>query len=169
MQFRAFAIKPLFNKTLQIMNKQRILIGIAVLAVAIQFIRPAKNQSEGVSANDITKHYDVPADVQKALKVSCYDCHSNNTTYPWYSNIQPVGWWLNHHVEEGKDELNFSEFASYAKEKAAHKLEEVAEAVTDHWMPLDSYTWIHKDAILSDQDSKAIATWAKALQDSLAK
>lgn len=151
------------------MNKKNILLGFVGILVLIQFIRPARNESVGVSTNDITKQYLVPDNVQKVLKTSCYDCHSNNTKYPWYTNIQPLGWWINHHIEEGKQELNFSEFATYKPKKAAHKLEEVGEAVSDHWMPLESYTLIHKDAILSEDDTKAITSWAKALQDTITK
>ena len=80
--------------------------------IVIQFIRPAKNKSEGVSTNDITTKYAVPQDVMAVLKTSCYDCHSNNTNYPWYANIQPIAWWLDDHIKEGKKELNFSEVCS---------------------------------------------------------
>src|SRR4051812_1459572 len=92
---------------------KRILLLLSVVFVIIQFFHPAKNQSEVISINDITKVYPVPGEVQKILKTSCYDCHSNNSIYPWYAKIQPVSWWLNHHIDEGKHELNFSEFATY--------------------------------------------------------
>ncbi|GAB2550448.1 heme-binding domain-containing protein [Spirosoma aerophilum] len=142
---------------------------LALLAVfvLIQFIRPEKNESTGVSANDITAKYAVPAAVQATLKRSCYDCHSNNTTYPWYDRIQPVAWWLNHHIDEGKRELNFSEFASYSPKKADHKLEEIGEAVTDGWMPLGSYLWIHTDAKLKPEEARQIADWASQLRSKL--
>src|SRR5213592_2028705 len=96
----------------------KILLVLLLLLIVIQFVRPEKNQSTGVSANDITTKYAVPTAVQSVLKRACFDCHSNNTTYPWYDNIQPVAWWLNHHIEEGKDELNFSEFTTYSPKKA---------------------------------------------------
>ncbi|CCH56920.1 hypothetical protein BN8_06310 [Fibrisoma limi BUZ 3] len=143
---------------------RNILIGLVVILVAIQFIRSERNQSAAPSPNDITTNYAVPANVQTVLKRSCYDCHSNNTTYPWYDNIQPVSWWLNHHIKEGKEELNFSEFASYPSKKAKHKLEEVSEAVTDGWMPLNSYLWIHHDAVLKPEEAALLADWAKGLQ-----
>ena len=92
---------------------KRFLLLLLLVFIGIQFFRPAKNKSEGISANDITAKYAVPDDVKAILKTSCYDCHSNNTNYPWYSNIQPVAWWLKDHIDEGKRELNFSEFASY--------------------------------------------------------
>lgn len=140
------------------------LIALLVILILIQFLRPEKNQSTGLSPNDITTKYAVPANVHTVLKRSCFDCHSNNTTYPWYNNIQPVAWWLNHHIHEGKDELNFSEFATYPPKKARHKLEEIGEAVTDGWMPLGSYLWIHHDARLKPEEAKLIANWAGSLQ-----
>ncbi|QMW02017.1 heme-binding domain-containing protein [Spirosoma foliorum] len=143
---------------------RKILLGLLAVLVIIQFIRPEKNQSAVVSANDITTKYAVPADVHAVLKRACFDCHSNNTTYPWYDNIQPVAWWLHHHIEEGKEELNFSEFATYSPKKARHKLEEVGEAVTEGWMPLGSYLWIHTDAKLKPEEAKLVADWAKGLE-----
>lgn len=145
------------------MLKKGLLI-LLVAFVVIQFIRPAKNQSAAVSANDISKHVEVPDNVAKVLTRSCYDCHSNNTSYPWYSNIQPVAWWLNDHVVEGKAELNFSEFGSYAPKKQAHKMEEVAEMLETDEMPLKSYTLIHGNAVLNAEEKAAVISWAKALE-----
>ena len=143
---------------------RKILLALLAILVVIQFFRPEKNQSTGSSPNDITTKYAVPAAVHTVLKRSCFDCHSNNTVYPWYDNIQPVSWWLNHHVHEGKEELNFSEFATYSPKRAHHKLEEVAESVTEGWMPLGSYLWIHHDAKLNPEEAKLIADWANGLQ-----
>lgn len=135
--------------------------------VIIQFFRPAKNKSEGTSKNDISTLYAVPQDVQDILKTSCNDCHSNNTVYPWYAEIQPVAWWLNSHIEDGKKDLNFSEFATYRIRRQYKKLEEINELVKENEMPLDSYLWIHKDAKLSDQQKLTIANWAEAVRDSI--
>lgn len=143
---------------------RKILLALLVIMVVIQFIRPEKNQATGVSANDITTKYAVPADVHAVLKRSCFDCHSNNTVYPWYDNIQPVAWFLNHHVEEGKGELNFSEFATYTPKRARHKLDEIGETITEGEMPLDSYLWIHHDAKLKPEEAKLVTDWAKGLQ-----
>ncbi len=135
--------------------------------VIIQFFRPAKNKSEGASKNDISTLYAVPLDVQNILKTSCNDCHSNNTVYPWYAEIQPVGWWLNSHIEDGKKDLNFSEFATYRIRRQYKKLEEINELVKENEMPLDSYLWIHKDAKLSDQQKLTVANWVEAVRDSI--
>ncbi len=141
---------------------------LAVLVI-IQFFHPAKNvnASPAATANDISKVYPVPDNVQKILKTSCYDCHSNNTAYPWYNNIQPVAWWLNHHVDEGKGEINFNEFASYRPGRQYKKLDEIIDQVKKDEMPLSSYTLIHKDAILTKEQGSAIMVWAAALQDSM--
>lgn len=147
--------------------RRKVLLTLLGILVLIQFVRPEKNQSTGVSANDITTKYAVPADVHNLLKRSCFDCHSNNTVYPWYDNIQPVAWWLSNHINEGKRELNFSEFATYSPKKADHKLEEVGEAVTEGWMPLGSYLWVHHDAKLKPEEAKLIADWASQLRAKL--
>ncbi|WP_020596646.1 heme-binding domain-containing protein [Spirosoma panaciterrae] len=146
---------------------RKILIALLVILVLIQFFRPEKNQASGMSPNDITTKYAVPANVQTVLKRSCYDCHSNNTTYPWYNNIQPVAWWLSHHIDEGKRELNFSEFATYQPKRARHKLDEIEEVVNEGSMPIGSYLWIHGDAKVTPEDAKLLADWAKGLKNQI--
>jgi hypothetical protein len=147
---------------------RKILLLLLVALVIIQFFRPEKNQSTADAPNDISKHYPVPAEVNAILKKACTDCHSNNTEYPWYNNIQPIAWWLADHVKEGKKELNFSEFASYSPKKQHHKLEEVTETVKEGEMPLNSYTWTHKDAILTDAEKRVLADWADKLRKEIA-
>lgn len=141
---------------------KKILIAVVAILVLIQFIRPEKNVSND-HTYDISKKYDIPADVSNLLKVSCNDCHSNNTIYPWYANVQPVAWWINDHIEDGKGHLNFSEFTKMPIAIQNHKLEETIEMVEDHEMPLASYTnfGLHSEANLSDEDRKKIIDWAK--------
>ncbi len=136
--------------------------------VIIQFFRPERNISTAATPNDIGNKYAVPSNVQEILRTSCYDCHSNNTVYPWYANIQPVTWWLQDHVKEGKKELNFNEFLSYAPKKAHHKLEEVVEQLEKDEMPLKSYTVIHRNAIVDAEKEKIISDWAKGLMAEIA-
>lgn len=131
--------------------------------VIIQFFRPERNTASGPQPNNIANKYTVPANVKDVLQRSCADCHSNNTVYPWYANIQPVAWWLADHVEDGKDELNFDEFLTYSQKKAHHKLEEVNDMVQEGEMPLGSYTIIHRDAKLSVEDKRAIMDWTHAV------
>lgn len=87
--------------------------------------------------------------------------------YPWYSNVQPLAWWINDHVKEGKGEFNYSEFTTYSPKRARHKLEEVAEQVNEHEMPLNSYTWIHAEARLTDAERKVLTDWAMATRESI--
>ena len=92
---------------------------------------------------------------------TCYDCHSNNTEYPWYNNIAPISYWLADHVKDGKKHLNFSDWESYSVKKKAHKLEEVAEMMEDGEMPLKEYTWIHEEAQLSEEQKNDVISWAQ--------
>lgn len=140
---------------------KKVTYGIIAVLVIMQFIRPSRNEAAGPFEKDIAKQFPMNKEVETALQKSCYDCNSNQTQYPWYSMIQPLGWWLQHHVDEGKEHLNFHEFLSYSPKKQDHKLEEIEEAVRDGWMPLDSYSWIHKDAVLNENEKAAIMTWVK--------
>ncbi len=144
-------------------------IGLFLLAglVIIQFIRPAKNIHTVDASKQISTVVTVPENVNKIFQKACYDCHSNNTTYPWYSNIQPVYFWLNHHINEGKGELNFDEFASYRLRKQYGKMKKIISEVEENEMPLSSYTWIHKDAILTIEEKTAITNWATSIMDSM--
>lgn len=142
-------------------------IMVIVLLVVIQFFKTKENISTQVSENAITQHYDIPKNIQNILKTSCYDCHSNNTNYPWYNKIQPVNWWLSDHVNEGKEELNFDEFNTYSTKKKLHKLDEVIETIRDNEMPLKSYTLIHGDAKLSGSDKQELEAWVKDLKNEI--
>lgn len=132
-----------------------------MIIVVLQFIRPTKNLSETISVNDIRNHYTVPADVENILKTSCFDCHSNNTVYPWYTNIQPVGLWMQNHVNDAKEELNFSEFASYSPKRMNRKYKEIIKQVKEDEMPLFSYTLIHGYAELNQQQKDILLAWVQ--------
>ncbi len=147
--------------------KGKILIALIIILAAIQFIRPEKNKSAELMPGDITTVYDVPGDVNNILKKACNDCHSNNTVYPWYAEMQPVGWWLNHHIVEGKEELNFSEFAHYPVAVQYHKLEEMIEQIKEDEMPLSSYTLIHIDARLTDAEKQSLLNWSQSVRDTI--
>ena len=147
--------------------RRRILLIIIIILIAIQFIRPAKNQSNDVLTSEISHVYTVPQNVSVILKKACNDCHTNNTVYPWYAQIQPVAWWLNHHIEEGKDELNFNEFGAYAVPRQYHKLEEVVEQVKEGEMPIWSYTLIHTNAKLTDEEKQTLINWAQGIRNTM--
>ena len=114
---------------------------LLVLFIIIQFFRPAKNiaADETAYTNDISTVYIVPDSIHRLLKSSCYDCHSNNTVYPWYDKVQPVAWWLQYHVNHGKRGLNFSEFWSYTAKRKVNKLKSISEEIKSDDMPLSSY------------------------------
>lgn len=146
---------------------KKIAYTLLIVFVVLQFIRPTKNSSDTIAATDIRNHYNVPPDVENILKTACFDCHSNNTVYPWYTNIQPVGLWMQDHVNEAKKELDFSAFASYTPKKMDHKYEEIIEMVKEDEMPLFSYTVIHSDAKLTQQQKEILITWADGLKKEL--
>lgn len=148
--------------------KNKLLLGVLAILVIIQFIRQNDNNGEAMGSQDFTHHLQVPENVLSVLKTSCFDCHSNRTEYPWYANVNPVGFWINHHVEEGKGELNFSDFSSYSLKKIDHKLEEIGEEVEGHGMPISSYTLMHKEAELTTEQIKLIVDWAKSERQRLA-
>ncbi len=146
---------------------KKILILLIIIFIVIQFIRPPKNIAAGISANDITSHYAVPSDVQSILKKACYDCHSNNTVYPWYANIQPVYWWLNRHIHDGKEHLNFSEFTAYPISRQYKKLDDISDEVKQGDMPLPAYTYEHVNARLTPQEKEKIFTWVDATRSTI--
>lgn len=148
---------------------KKIAVAVVLLLIIIQFFGTKKNISAIASENAIEKHYNVPPKIQELLKTSCYDCHSNNTTYPWYNNIQPVRWWLASHVTDGKKHLNFDEFNTYPATKKLKKLDEVAETINKGEMPLSSYTLIHGNAKLSVADKKEMETWVNDVKKKINK
>lgn len=147
---------------------KKILIVVALVLVVIQFIRPEKNVS-GENTFAIQTKYEVPVEVDQVLEAACYDCHSNQTRYPWYAEVQPVAWWLANHVNEGKGEVNYSEFTNRPLAWQNHKLEETIEMVKEGEMPLPSYTWfgLHADANLTDAQRLLITNWAQQQMDYL--
>lgn len=138
---------------------KKIFLVLGLVFIGIQFVRPAKNLSPAPSPGDLTALHPTPPAVKQLLSVACYDCHSNHTRYPWYAEVQPLGWWLAGHVREGKTELNFSEFRSYDPKKAARKLEMALDEVDGRKMPLPSYLLTHGDARLSDAQVKLLSDW----------
>ncbi|MCX8019384.1 MAG: heme-binding domain-containing protein [Chitinophagaceae bacterium] len=146
---------------------KKILWVLLAVFVVIQFIHPRKNSSSGIQPAFIGKAFPVPDTVHSLLKESCMDCHSNNTRYPWYSRIQPVHWWLNHHIVEGKEHLNFDEFTSLPMRYQYHKMEEIIEVVKEEEMPLSSYLWMHKKARLSTEQRIQLTKWAQSVMDTM--
>ncbi len=145
---------------------KKILVLLLIVFIVIQAFRPAKNVS-GENSNSIAKNYPLPEEVKTILVKACNDCHSNQTAYPWYAEIQPVGWWLGNHIKDGKRHFNLDEFSGYRIGRQYKKLQECAEQVKKGEMPLDSYTWIHKKAILTDTEKQALYNWCSMLRDTI--
>jgi hypothetical protein len=139
--------------------KKKILIGVVIVLVGIQFIRIDKTNPPVDASKDFMTITDPPEEVEKLIRTSCYDCHSNESTYPWYSNIAPVSWWVKDHINEAREELNFSEWGTYEWKRTDHKLEECAEEVDEVEMPLKSYLIAHSEARLSDEDRAKLVDW----------
>jgi Haem-binding domain len=143
---------------------KQVMFFLVLVLVVIQFFRPERNISAQAQPKALKQGYGVPASVETYLKKACYDCHSDNTRYPWYAEVQPVAWYLAHHVTEGKGELNFDEFLNYPAKKQDHKLEEVVETLEEGEMPLPAYTLIHKEAVLTEAQKKEIMDWASLVR-----
>lgn len=143
-------------------------VAIAVVFLGLQFVRPTRTNPSVDQTQTIQAHLQITPPVAAILDRSCHDCHSNSTRWPWYSNVAPASWFLVDHVNDARSHLNFSEWGKLDKRRSDKKLEEMCEEVTDKMMPLDSYTWIHRSAKLSDADIKAICEWTEAEQARLA-
>lgn len=140
----------------------KILLGLLVIFLLAQFIpRPEKNNGTIKTAAYIGNSHQINPEVEKILQTSCFDCHSNKTTYPWYTSIQPVAWWCGDHVTDGKKHLNFSEFGNIPLARQFHKLEEIQEEVESGEMPNENYTFIHRSTKLTPEQQKQLADWSK--------
>jgi hypothetical protein len=140
---------------------QRIIVVGLFALVGIQFIPANLNKQEVIPTSDIRHVYDIPDRVLNILETSCYDCHSNNTNYPWYSNIQPARMIMDHHVEEGKEELNFNEFKNYSDRRKKNKIKSIISQIEDGNMPIPSYALMHNDVRVSADDKKEVMKWFK--------
>ncbi len=139
-----------------------VVIAFVGLLLVAQLIRPNITNPPVDPAERLETSVDVPADIAAILKRSCNDCHTNETAYPWYSQITPVNWWLKNHIDHGREHLNFSTWARYTPNQKEKRLEEVCEVLESGEMPLPSYLWGHRDAVLSADDAKKLCEWALA-------
>ncbi|MGE8555306.1 MAG: heme-binding domain-containing protein [Chryseobacterium jejuense] len=143
---------------------KNIFFGFVIIFLIVQMIQPVRNIDYGqVPSSDISKVYQVPGNVQSILRTSCYDCHSNGTNYPVYAYIQPLSFFLENHIKEGKKELNFSEWGLYSQRKQTHKLEAIENQIKQRKMPLSSYLYLHHDAKLSDNKIKEVVDWIESI------
>ncbi|MFM7645579.1 MAG: heme-binding domain-containing protein [Sphingomonadales bacterium] len=144
-------------------------IGLTLLValVVIQFIHPKKNQWPVNPDLPLNSRYPIPETVNGILQKACMDCHSNNSRYPWYASIQPVAWWLDEHIIDGKKHLNFDEYTNRSLRYQYHKMEETIEMVKTEEMPLNSYIWTHSEARLTPAERVAITQWAQSVMDTM--
>lgn len=134
---------------------------VLVVLIISQFFQPKQNVKGYVAIDEFLLETKASDNVKKILAKACFDCHTNKTEYPWYSKITPVNFWMAHHIEEGKEHLNFDAWNSYSLKRKEHKIEEVYEEVEEKHMPLKSYTLTHGDAKLTEEEVNLIVAWAK--------
>ena len=133
----------------------KVALGVVVVLVVMPLVRPTR-ENPAVTGDLVT-----PPDVKSVLKKACYDCHSNETVWPWYSNVAPVSWLVARDVNEGRKHLNFSVWESYEQKRKDKKLEEIGEEVSEGEMPMAIYVPLHPEAKLSDAEKKLLVDWAK--------
>ena len=146
--------------------KKKILLALLIVFVGIQFVRPERNVSS-CDGTDFLELYEANEEVSNLVKNACYDCHSCQPNYPWYSNIAPVSWWLQDHIDHGSEELNFSYWDSENKEKSLHKVEECIEEVKGENMPLKSYTIMHSEARLTLEQREVLVDFFGGVYDQI--
>lgn len=144
--------------------KNKICVIVILTLGAMQFLRIDKTKLSVDPSKDFISVTNPPKEIKNILMRACYDCHSNQTVYPWYTNVAPVSWWIKHHIDEGKEHLNFSVWADYNTERKKHKLEECYEMVEDREMPLFSYTIVHTTSKLSGKDRDQLIDFFKKEQ-----
>lgn len=148
---------------------KKLTLSLLGLLGAVQFIQPRQNNSDKILSTDITLVHDIPDNVLAILNTSCFDCHSNNSNYPWYTYVQPVGWLKNKDIQKGKSQLNLSDFGAYSTRRQKSKLISIQNRINDGTMPLHSYVRMHKNASLSESEKKLLLDWISGITDSLSQ
>lgn len=137
-------------------RSRRMIVGV-VVALGIAQAIPVERTNPPVRSE-----VDAPAAVGAILRQACYDCHSHETRWPWYSKVAPVSWMVTRHVKTGRGDLNFSDWPRLDFEEQEHALKDIQEQVSKGKMPLRSYTWLHREARLSDAQRATLLAWARA-------
>jgi hypothetical protein len=144
------------------LSLKRVGIAFIVLFIVIQVFRINKTITPVNEQTDFMAVTQTNPEVATILKNACYDCHSNQPTYPWYTSVAPVSWWIKNHINEGSKHLNFSIWQTYTVKRKDHKLEECVEMIEEGEMPMNSYTWMHPEAKLTDAQKQLLIDWFKA-------
>jgi hypothetical protein len=143
-------------------SKRRIAFTVIGIVLLAQFWPKGKSNPSSDDAAHLFTVLDPPADVRQILERCCTDCHSNDTQWPWYTYITPVGQWTVNHVNDARRHLNFSDWSRHSEARAQHKLEEIADEVRSGHMPLRSYLWVHSESRLDDAEQRRLVEWAEA-------
>lgn len=151
------------------LTKKKIILGLIIVLVIMQAFRIDKTTKPLDASSDFISVTGANTEVAAILKTTCYDCHSDQPVYPWYTNIAPVSWWIKHHINEGSGHLNFSVWGSYKDKRKHHKLEECIEMVEEGEMPMSSYTLMHGDAKLTDAQKLQLVEFFKAQKTVMAE
>ena len=145
--------------------KKKVGIGLILLFIGIQFIRIDKTSPEFDPTKDLMAIESPPQKVEQLLKEACYDCHSYESKYPWYTNISPVSWWIKRHINLGRKKLNYSVWGTYDAKRKAHKIEESVEYVKEGWMPIGTYKLMHPEGRITDEERTILTNWFKTLEN----
>ncbi|MFO1476257.1 MAG: heme-binding domain-containing protein [Verrucomicrobiota bacterium] len=140
---------------------RRLIIGAAVVFAALQLTNPARTNPPVREGADALATHSPPAEISALLRRACYDCHSCETTWPWYSRVAPMSWLIVGHVNDGRRRLNFSDWPHDDPKRSARKWNRVGEALESGEMPIPSYTWIHAAARLTPEERKALEQWTE--------
>jgi hypothetical protein len=131
-------------------------VGLAVVFLLMQFKQPDRTNPP------VESEIHAPAEIAVILERSCYNCHSHETDWPWYSYVAPVSWWVGEHVEHARGDLNFSQWPVLEFEELEHMFHEIDEQIAKGEMPLNSYLILHSEARLSDEEKAALRSWAQS-------
>ena len=149
-------------------TRKRIVAAGLALLFALQFVRPAENLGPVSAADDLIVKTAPPPEVARILESACYDCHSDRTRYPWYAEIEPLGWWLADHIDEGRKQANFSRFATLPPKKQADMLDKAVDALNHDTMPILSYRLVHAEARLTVGQKGLLTAWLQTAADAVA-
>ncbi len=143
------------------MNKKLLLLILPIILILIQFFQPEKNE-QGNGSDNIINNKEIPAEIKEIITVSCLDCHSNQTNYKWYDNIAPASWMVHDHISDGKRHLNFSDWGKMKNFDKITALNNISSEISEKKMPLKSYTFMHKEAKLSDEKIQLLSKWCES-------
>jgi len=136
-------------------------LGLIAILILLQFFQPERNNAPIDPELDMLELLVLPEPMTELIRNACYDCHSNQTVYPWYSRISPASLYMNRHIVKGKEDLNFSEYGLLDKVDRIGVFADFCDVLDAGTMPLQSYTLIHKDARLRQEEKEILCSWTE--------